>query len=180
MHAPCANCPFLKKGGVRLTMARVEEIAGGVLMSQGRTFQCHKTLRKKEQHCGGALIFAEKNGNATQMMRIAERLGLYKPDQLKGRELVFDTMADMMKTAVDYQEGTGEPCHVVDADCTAPAGYQTSSGVAESAATAQYECHECCEPVCGECSGTTTVKRGRKKEVVRICNYCLEEERGED
>lgn len=151
MHAPCVNCPFLKKGGVRLTMGRVEEIAGGVLMSQGRTFQCHKTLKKKEQHCGGAVIFAEKNGNQTQMMRIASRLGMYKPDELKARDLVFDTMGDMLKTAVDYEEGTGEPCSIVDA----------------GGATAKYECSGCSSPVCGACSQPHPKKKNR-----RLCNDC--------
>lgn len=174
MNSPCDNCPFLKVGGVRLTMARVQEIAGGALMSQGRTFQCHKTLKRgqKEAHCGGALIFAEKNGNATQMMRIAERLGMYDADALKAQDTVFDTLEDMLKTAIDYEEGTGEPCSVADDGCNAPAGYMTGGeAIVQSGASAKYECYGCSNSVCGSCSQPHPKKRGK-----RLCNYCLEVE----
>lgn len=87
LKKPCSNCPFLKKAGVRLTPARVRQVAENALSPHGGTFSCHKTTTeddnghrvesKDSRHCAGALIFAERNGNATQMMRIAERLGLY-------------------------------------------------------------------------------------------------------
>jgi hypothetical protein len=111
MNSPCANCPFLREGGIRLTSARVDEIAGMMLSPHGGEFPCHKTTREgsdgdlhataESAHCGGALLFAEKNGNSTQMMRIAERLGLYDPSQLKGHDRVFDTVEEMKATAVD-------------------------------------------------------------------------------
>lgn len=112
---PCDTCPFLKKGGVRLTQDRVGEIAGMMLETQGSTFACHKTTIEaetedgdydmaegpKSKHCAGALIFAEKHGNATQMMRIMERLGFYKRDALMRDEKVvasvFDSLDEMLE-----------------------------------------------------------------------------------
>lgn len=112
---PCSDCPFLKQGGIRVHPERVREIAGGMLDSQGVMFACHKTVDydredenvdplpggKQERHCAGALIFAEKNGNATQTMRITERLGLYDRRKLTGQELVFDTLEEMLQVCID-------------------------------------------------------------------------------
>ena len=107
LKKPCHDCPFLRKGGIRLTLARVHEIAGSLLDTQGATFACHKTVddenddgermeNKDTRHCAGALIFAEKNGNATQMMRIAERLGLYDARALmKDKAVVGSVFRDL-------------------------------------------------------------------------------------
>lgn len=116
MQIPCSNCPFLKEGGIRLVKSRARDIAKGMLDSQGITFPCHKTTTDEEReeeddghfiprdhhiHCAGALIFAEKNGNATQMMRIAERLGIYDAKKLMSNKevvaSVFDSLAQMVK-----------------------------------------------------------------------------------
>jgi hypothetical protein len=109
MVKPCANCPFRRGTAMRLTRARVKEIDSMMLNSQGGLFPCHKTTRfddatgshvphNGEVHCAGALIFAEKNGNQTQMMRIAGRLGMYDPSKMKPHhDEVFDSMAEMRK-----------------------------------------------------------------------------------
>lgn len=115
LKRPCDNCPFRKEGGVRhLAPERVAQIAGAMLDSQGATFACHKTtiaveidgeehqgVGQRSQHCAGALIFAEKNGNANQPMRIAERLGLYDAKALMADKkvvaLVFDDVRQMMR-----------------------------------------------------------------------------------
>lgn len=117
LKKPCDTCPFLRKGGVRLSRARVWEIASAMLDSQGATFACHKTTLElpdddgstslqatpESQHCAGALMFAEKNLNATQAMRIAERLRLYDARALMANkdalEKVFDSVEEMMQTA---------------------------------------------------------------------------------
>lgn len=52
-----------------------------MLSPDGGSFPCHKTVNHSDEgedtsrskHCAGALIFAEKNGNATQIMRIMEQ-----------------------------------------------------------------------------------------------------------
>lgn len=106
MTTPCAECPFLRtKGAVRLRRGRIEEIAGMMLDSGGGTFPCHKTMdTPRETHCAGALIFAEKNGNATQMMRIAERINHngtgYDPRKLNMEADVFDDLEEMLETAI--------------------------------------------------------------------------------
>jgi hypothetical protein len=71
----------------------------------GGTFQCHKTNVKvggkgDPMHCAGALIFAEKNGNETQLMRIAGRLNMYDPNALDMDADVFDTMDEMLDAAI--------------------------------------------------------------------------------
>ena len=94
MKRPCSSCPFLREGGVKLRKSRIREIAGVMTSSRGGTFPCHKSVdytdggspgrpgQENEIHCAGALIFAEKHDRPTQMMRIAERLGLYDRTQL--------------------------------------------------------------------------------------------------
>lgn len=108
---PCNNCPFLKENGIRLMAARVRQIAGDALHPTGRTFACHKTtidnddgdpsIGRSSSHCAGSLLFSIKHDHQTQLMQIAERLGLYKPEKLVGHEKVFDNMEQMLKTALD-------------------------------------------------------------------------------
>lgn len=89
MTSPCDQCPFLKKMRRGFTMKRLREFADGA-------FPCHQTAKIVEddrngaefhakdnsQHCAGALIFCEKRDAPSQMMRIAERLGLYDARKL--------------------------------------------------------------------------------------------------
>jgi hypothetical protein len=90
MVTPCDACPFLKKHAKAYGMRRLREFASGA-------FHCHKTGYLDEsdeeaggeylptadsQHCAGALIFNEKRDDPNQMMRIAERLGIYDRTKL--------------------------------------------------------------------------------------------------
>lgn len=204
LNAPCDNCPFLKKGGVQLRRARIEGILDGLKdFSAGRTFSCHKTVKhdrheeidewglvadhtpgEGEAHCGGALIFMDKQRWSIQMVRIAERLGIYDPSKTKAsaKKLVFDTEEQFLAAATDAKEhkkrqkrrkrrklkGTGEPCSVGDDDCEHPAGWDNGNIVENKEADAPYECVECGQPVCGNCS---TERKGK-----RVCAYCAEEE----
>jgi len=83
-----------------------------MLSPDGKTFSCHKTVKydddgdcgtdpMSERHCAGAIIFAEKNGNVTQAMRMAERFRFYKiEDFTKDKKVmasVFDTEKEMLK-----------------------------------------------------------------------------------
>lgn len=117
MKRPCDNCPFLKTGGIRLGKSRIREIVRTVTDSQGATFSCYATVdynkldededtythhpTEDERHCAGGLIFAEKQKKASQMVRIAERLGLYDYKRLDqdAFPLVFDSLAQMLRTA---------------------------------------------------------------------------------
>lgn len=97
MTKPCKNCPFrtdCRKGW--LGKNRAKEISFAILEQQG-TFPCHKTVdydsedgegitHQDSQHCAGAMIMLEKMQRPNQMMRIAERLGMYDY-----RKLVMDS-----------------------------------------------------------------------------------------
>jgi hypothetical protein len=85
MTTPCDECPFLKGSGFALKS--LQRHASG-------EFACHKQCdinddgvyeekdNGKSAHCAGALIFLEKRGESTQMMRITERLGMYDHTKL--------------------------------------------------------------------------------------------------
>lgn len=96
---PCPNCPFrTDDGAIRLRAERAREIAQDLDQC---TFTCHKTTvpdpnngaemmdGPNAQHCAGALIMLEREGAPSQMMRIAERLGIYDPQALKMDAPVF-------------------------------------------------------------------------------------------
>jgi hypothetical protein len=102
MKTPCAHCPFRKDIAPYLTSARVREIEDSLVRSE---FPCHKTTEhnddgqyvstRDEIHCAGALILMEKEGRSSQMMRIAERLGMYDPTKLDMEAPVYDTFDEM-------------------------------------------------------------------------------------
>jgi Family of unknown function (DUF6283) len=91
MRRPCNNCPFRSDIKFPLELERVEEIVHSIT-GEDKTFTCHKTTkfdddgdnipRKDDQHCAGALIMLERMENPNQMMRIAERLGVYDRHKL--------------------------------------------------------------------------------------------------
>jgi hypothetical protein len=81
---PCPDCPFLAGSEHAYTDERLANFASG-------EFSCHKTAKltdhvfkatNKSQHCAGALIWNEKRKQFHQMMRIAERLGIYDHTKL--------------------------------------------------------------------------------------------------
>lgn len=103
LKSPCSNCPFRKDINPYLNKARVRDLEKS-LISKQESFVCHKTSHKlgapkdkDENHCAGALIVMEKENKPNQMMRIAERLGLYNRHELKNKELVFDSFKEMIK-----------------------------------------------------------------------------------
>lgn len=107
---PCRDCPFTRDAAaVRLTRDRVREIAGNALSWDGRSFSCHATVnydgerprQHNAAHCAGSLIFSLKHGVETQMMRIAERLQLFDARRLRGQSRVFDSLDEMLATALD-------------------------------------------------------------------------------
>lgn len=86
MTQPCDQCPFLMGSG--FTFESLNQHASG-------DFACHKACDLDEEegvyvekqngktpHCAGALIFLEKQNRPHQMMRIAERLGMYDHTKL--------------------------------------------------------------------------------------------------
>lgn len=92
MTKPCKECPFLKGSPLNKTLGakRLREFASG-------EFVCHKSAELRDDdeqggstyqakpesvHCAGALIALEKVSAPHQMMRIAERLGMYDHTKL--------------------------------------------------------------------------------------------------
>jgi hypothetical protein len=118
MTNPCNLCPF-RNDDKRLTVHpdRLREFARGA-------FVCHQTAElfesddyeeesgfvdagESSQHCAGSLIFHEHLEWPHQMMRIAERLGMYDRTKLNMDAPVFkcweevyiaDDMADQVES----------------------------------------------------------------------------------
>lgn len=86
MKKPCKDCPFVVGSATNETLAegRIESIVDD--LRNDMSFTCHKTLytekKVEEQHCGGALIFLERENRPNQIMRMAERIGLYNHKEL--------------------------------------------------------------------------------------------------
>lgn len=104
MTTPCDLCPF-RNDEKRLYVhpSRLLEMAAG-------EFCCHKTgehyeddevseIRptKNSQHCAGALIFCEHTNQPHQMMRIAERLGMYDRRKLDMTAPVFSSSREVRR-----------------------------------------------------------------------------------
>ena len=86
LTSPCGHCPFLVSMKHAFSRNRLEEMASG-------SFHCHKTGEQREETgvfvptakskaCAGALIYLEKRDRPNQLMRIAERLGVYDRTKL--------------------------------------------------------------------------------------------------
>jgi hypothetical protein len=97
---PCALCPFRTDVPAYLTRSRVREIERSLVRAE---FPCHETTGVKgqkpkdgEAHCAGALILLEKLERPSQMMRIAERLGIYDRSQLAMDAPIFETFDEMV------------------------------------------------------------------------------------
>lgn len=95
LKAPCANCPFLKAGGIELNPGRLEGIKAHLLRDDFSSFYCHKTTHctgeeededdegyspsGKEAHCAGAVAFLLSRGRHNIAMRLAFREGHITP-----------------------------------------------------------------------------------------------------
>lgn len=117
LKRPCNDCPFRREGGVRLYRARIREIVAGVTGNPGSSFPCHKTVQydveeddeqgeldaatRDASHCAGALIFAHKQEAYPQLIRIMGRLGMYDPERLEEQDTIFDSLHEMLASALD-------------------------------------------------------------------------------
>ena len=95
LKAPCANCPFLKSGGIELNPGRLDGIKAHLLQDDYSSFYCHKTTHftdeeegedsegynpsGKEAHCAGAVAFLLSRGRPNIAMRLAFSEGHTKP-----------------------------------------------------------------------------------------------------
>jgi hypothetical protein len=106
---PCPHCPFRNDRPGYLGRAGAMRIIDSIL--RGATFSCHETNRAGEnehgeqelvetensKHCAGALIILEILERPHQMMRIAERLGLYDMTKLDMDAPVFQSRAEFIR-----------------------------------------------------------------------------------
>jgi hypothetical protein len=105
LKKPCNNCPFRTDVKPYLRTARIVGILRSITEGDA-SFSCHKTTAhdddgvpiqgKKEKHCAGALILLEKIKQPNQLMRIAVRLNMYKPDKLRMDIPIYDTPIAMV------------------------------------------------------------------------------------
>ena len=104
MYSPCVNCPFRTDRPAFLSKAKARQIVA--TMRRDGHFDCHKTVdysgdeprsTKNSKICAGFAIMCESEGRATQMMRIAERIGLYDASKL-------DMDAPVHKNPYDFIE----------------------------------------------------------------------------
>ena len=93
LKTPCRDCPFITGSSTNISLAkgRIEGIVKDI--REDLSFTCHKTLELPEmdqQHCAGAMIFLEREENPNQIMRIAERIGLYDYKKLDMNADIID------------------------------------------------------------------------------------------
>lgn len=170
---PCAKCPFRKDVPIYLRRARRQDIADS--MNAGQDFLCHATVdydgeddegeaqadTTDAQICAGAAKAAMASGGTTQMMRIAERLGMADLDRTAQRGADVWSLDEWVRLA---EGATGEnpeweidedieTCNTVDDGCLAPAGFMGMGGaVIRGTEAADLRCSECEEAVCSNCA----------------------------
>jgi hypothetical protein len=161
LRRPCPHCPFRTDVPPYLTGPRCQEIATS--LANGAEFPCHKTTvegdddgdlvaTKDSQMCAGALILMEKAGQPNQMVRVAERLGMYDSASLDMSAPVHGSYVDFIYHHGEPEEDEAEPCGVVDAGCLAPAGYMVGgSVVVETDREPTICCPDCGTYVCDAC-----------------------------
>ena len=105
LNRPCKSCPFLRSPDAvkHLHDARAAEITD-TLLGDG-SFTCHSTYYSEavSEHCVGAMLILEKIHRPNQWMRIAGRLGIYKPGGLEGASEVYDTFHEWQQAQSDTQ-----------------------------------------------------------------------------
>lgn len=190
---PCTRCPFRSDVPVYLHPERRADIIEQSLV-EGREFYCHETTVYDEDSeemtigagsliCAGFVKMVEAGGGSTNMMRVAERIGLYDATQVERGADVWDQdeFAVVPEGAVkrdglivDHETGLEvevayvTPCGTVNFGCLAPAGWiGAGGGIVNGTTSADSECPGCGEPVCSNCADS----QGR-------CGGCTEEEDG--
>ena len=103
LTSPCDNCPFRTDVRPYLRRARIEMLERDL---ERGTFNCHKTVKSlgakgSEAACAGSLILQEKLGRRPNIMRIAERLGLYDHTKLNMDAPVYESFEAMSDAQED-------------------------------------------------------------------------------
>lgn len=96
LKKPCANCPFLLEGAIKLRAGRLKGITEDLLSNDHNLFPCHKTATGDEKEtedgdytyvpsgeermCAGASAYLMKRGAPSVGMRIAFVFGEASPE----------------------------------------------------------------------------------------------------
>jgi hypothetical protein len=107
---PCAKCPFRSDIEPYLHAERGWELRKAIL--NDATFACHETMVETEggedmtegpnsQHCAGVLVILERMKKPNQMVRIAERLGMYDRRKLDMESPCFPDLTAFAKAQED-------------------------------------------------------------------------------
>lgn len=200
LRTPCAKCPFRTDVDPYLRAGRAEEIARS--LHEGAEFPCHETTVTVEtedgdtarvegprsRFCAGAMATMEREGNPNQMLRIAERLGLYDQEKAAAaRKLVYRSLSDWVMAHVRAEnpvptvtdsEGNVlefEHCGIVADDCEDPAGYAVGGSAMENTDEPTCnpltdECEGCAKPACPSCRSAEWGPDGQ------WCVYCFNED----
>lgn len=181
LSRPCPKCPFRTDVPPYLRGERAQQIATDLL--RGSEFHCHQTTvadpdddsqrmaGAASQFCAGALIMLEKAGAANQIMRVAERLGMYRVDRLDMDAPVHDSPAAFVQHHDDEPDADLTYCAVVDAGCDAPAGWMEGGAPVPNLEPGECSaCDDCGEPVCENCATIF--------EDDYLCASCLEYREG--
>lgn len=98
LKRPCANCPFLKEGGIHLQGGRLQSIKASLLERDDNPFMCHKTTYAtgggdneagdyepsgSEKYCAGAMAFLYSHRRLNVVMRLGIAMGALKLDDLE-------------------------------------------------------------------------------------------------
>lgn len=101
LNKPCADCPFLKVGGIELSDGRRDSIIQDLIDDKTTGFSCHKSVYSKvggewvededgeevykqsgkELQCAGAMAVLEKVGRRTTLMQVMGRMGVYDAEK---------------------------------------------------------------------------------------------------
>lgn len=201
LKTPCRDCPFRSDIEPYLRPGRAQEIAQTLL--DGGGFACHKTVDYSDslddlesesygqgrvtadsQQCAGALATMERGGHMGQQARIAARLGLYDPEQLKPDAPVYGSLTDWVAahrggpqtvTTDDGEVIEYEHCGVVGEDCEDPAGYGGPSGAYENMDEPTCNpltdnCQHCGANCCNACTAEVD------EDGYKTCVNCAEED----
>src|SRR5690348_16533888 len=104
MTQPCLNCPFRTDCPPGwLGEKRAAEIAEA--LENDACFSCHASNEigedgeavKEGQHCAGAMILLQKLEQPNQLMRIAERMGLYDYKKLNMDAPIFEDFDEFIE-----------------------------------------------------------------------------------
>lgn len=174
---PCPHCPFRTDIPGYLRPERARQIARDV--ASGAEFPCHQTTEHDDdgdahavadsQMCAGATIAMMKGGGPNQILRIAERVGMWDPEKMD-LDAPVGSLLDMCRNHEDPEEEQ-EPCHISDYGCLAPAGYLVDGQVVTADAEGEtFSCYSCGEYVCESCSEMRT----EDGNDVIVCASCVE------